>query len=153
MSRVLWKRPDTRSSVPDCAVCNQRLHPACPLQGRKQSGWTGQVSIGVSGREFRNVRNFRDKLCSLSATLPISKKLNTHTPIYLFSFSLSQAVKKMTVVDAIGHPRSESMHITERYRRRDFGHMDLEITFNDPKYYTRPFSIKTVDISTRRRSF
>src|SRR5258708_16904319 len=40
-------------------------------------------------------------------------------------------------LDAFGHPRSESMHITERYRRRDFGHMDLEITFNDPKYYTR----------------
>src|SRR5437899_5554382 len=46
-------------------------------------------------------------------------------------------------LDAFGHPRSESMHITERYRRRDFGHMDLEITFNDPKYYTRPFTIKT----------
>ena len=46
-------------------------------------------------------------------------------------------------LDAAGHPRSESMHITERYRRRDFGHMDLEITFNDPKYYTRPFSFKT----------
>jgi hypothetical protein len=45
--------------------------------------------------------------------------------------------------DAFGHPRSESMHITERYRRRDFGHMDLEITFDDPKYYTRPFSLKT----------
>ena len=46
-------------------------------------------------------------------------------------------------LDAFGHPRSESMQITERYRRRDFGHMDLEITFNDPKYYTRPFTIKT----------
>src|SRR5262245_49837758 len=46
-------------------------------------------------------------------------------------------------IDAFGHPRSESMHITELYRRRDFGHMDLEITFNDPKYYTRPFSLKT----------
>jgi hypothetical protein len=46
-------------------------------------------------------------------------------------------------LDAFGHPRSESMHITERYLRRDFGHMDLEINFNDPKYYTRPFSIKT----------
>ena len=46
-------------------------------------------------------------------------------------------------LDAFGHPRSESMRITERYRRRDFGHMDLEITFNDPKYYTRPFTIKT----------
>jgi hypothetical protein len=33
--------------------------------------------------------------------------------------------------------------LTELYRRRDFGHMDLEITFNDPKYYTRPFSLKT----------
>src|SRR5262249_4779858 len=37
-------------------------------------------------------------------------------------------------LDAFGHPRSEQMHITERYRRRDFGHMDLEFTFNDPKY-------------------
>src|SRR6266704_232094 len=47
-------------------------------------------------------------------------------------------------LDAFGHPRSESMHITERYRRRDFGHMDLEITFDDPKYYTRAFSIQIV---------
>ena len=46
-------------------------------------------------------------------------------------------------LDAFGHPRSESMHITERYHRRDFGHMDLEITFDDPKYYTRPFTLKT----------
>jgi hypothetical protein len=45
-------------------------------------------------------------------------------------------------LDGSGHPRSESMQITEHYRRRDFGHMDLEIGFNDPKYYTRPFSIK-----------
>jgi len=46
-------------------------------------------------------------------------------------------------LDVLGHPRSESMRITERYHRRDFGHMDLEITFSDPKYYTRPFTIKT----------
>jgi hypothetical protein len=45
-------------------------------------------------------------------------------------------------LDAMGHPRSESMHITERYHRRDFGHMDLEITFSDPKYYTRPFTLE-----------
>jgi hypothetical protein len=47
-------------------------------------------------------------------------------------------------LDYAGHPRSERMHITERYRRRDFGHIDLEMTFEDPKYYTRPFSFKTV---------
>ena len=46
-------------------------------------------------------------------------------------------------LDGSGHPRSEQMHVTERYRRRDFGHMDLEMTFDDPKYYTRPFTFKT----------
>jgi len=50
--------------------------------------------------------------------------------------------KEMSWLDLLGHPRSESMRITERYHRRDFGHMDLEITFNDAKYYTRPFTLK-----------
>lgn len=46
-------------------------------------------------------------------------------------------------LDAFGHPFSESLLVTERYTRRDFGHMDLEILFNDPEYYTEPFSIQT----------
>jgi hypothetical protein len=46
-------------------------------------------------------------------------------------------------LDGFGHPRSEAMRITERYRRRDVGHMDLEVTLDDPKYYTRPFGFKT----------
>ena len=45
-------------------------------------------------------------------------------------------------LDVIGHPRSEDMRITERYRRRDFGHMDFEVSIDDPKYYTRPFGYK-----------
>jgi hypothetical protein len=46
-------------------------------------------------------------------------------------------------LDNVGHPRSEAMVITERLRRRDFGHIDLEIRYEDPKYYTRPFTNKT----------
>jgi hypothetical protein len=45
-------------------------------------------------------------------------------------------------LDIFGHPRSESMHLIERYTRRDFGHMDVEMTFEDPKYYTRRFTVK-----------
>lgn len=45
-------------------------------------------------------------------------------------------------LDSFGHPRSPSMHIREQYRRRDFGHMDLEITLDDPVYYTRPFTLQ-----------
>jgi hypothetical protein len=46
-------------------------------------------------------------------------------------------------LDSFGHPRSEAMRVTERFRRRDFGHMDLEMTFDDPKYYMRPFGFQT----------
>ena len=47
-----------------------------------------------------------------------------------------------TRLDAIGHPHSEDLHETARYHRRDFGHMDVEVTMDDPKMYTRPFRIK-----------
>src|SRR5262245_60344524 len=46
-------------------------------------------------------------------------------------------------LDSAGHPQTESLRITERFRRRDFGHMDFEITIDDPKVFTRPFSVKT----------
>ena len=45
-------------------------------------------------------------------------------------------------LDGLGHPRSEALRVQERYRRRDFGHMDVQVTFDDPKMYTKPFSIK-----------
>lgn len=45
-------------------------------------------------------------------------------------------------LDIEGHPHTEALRITERFHRRDFGHMDLEITIDDPKTFTRPFSLK-----------
>lgn len=47
----------------------------------------------------------------------------------------------MTWMDDSGLPHSEALKTTERFRRRDFGHMDLEITFDDPEMYTRPWSV------------
>jgi hypothetical protein len=48
-------------------------------------------------------------------------------------------------LDVIGHPHSEALRVVERYRRRDFGHMDVEMTFDDPQMYTKPFTIKVTD--------
>ena len=45
-------------------------------------------------------------------------------------------------LDGIGHPRSEAMRVVERFQRRDVGHMDVEMTFDDPLMYTRTFVIK-----------
>ena len=45
-------------------------------------------------------------------------------------------------LDGRGHPRSEALRVTERFRRRDFGHLEVEMTFDDPKMYTKPFTVK-----------
>ena len=38
------------------------------------------------------------------------------------------------------------MHLTERFRRVDFGRLEATYTFNDPKMYMRPFSIKVTHV-------
>jgi len=45
-------------------------------------------------------------------------------------------------LDFVGHPHSESLRTTERFHRRDFGHMDFEMTLEDPKTFTRPITFK-----------
>jgi hypothetical protein len=47
-----------------------------------------------------------------------------------------------TVLDGAGHPHSEALRVTERFRRRDFGHLDWEMTFDDAKMYTKLLTIK-----------
>lgn len=44
-------------------------------------------------------------------------------------------------LDDGGHPRSEEMRTTERFRRLDYGHLEVEVTFNDPMAYTRPWTV------------
>jgi hypothetical protein len=44
-------------------------------------------------------------------------------------------------MDQTGKPTSEALHVIERFRRKDFGHMELEITIDDPKVYTKPWTI------------
>jgi hypothetical protein len=49
-------------------------------------------------------------------------------------------------LDAIGHIHSESLRVQERYRRRDFGHMELQVTIEDPKTFTKPFTFKVNEL-------
>ncbi len=44
-------------------------------------------------------------------------------------------------VDLLGHPRSEALRLKETFRRLDYGHMDVQITLDDPKIYTKPVTI------------
>jgi hypothetical protein len=49
-------------------------------------------------------------------------------------------------LDGLGHPHSEALRVTERFHRRDFGHMDVQVTIDDPKMYTKSFSIKFTEL-------
>ena len=44
-------------------------------------------------------------------------------------------------LDQVGTPASSALRITEKFHRRDFGHMDLEQIIEDSRMYTRPWSI------------
>jgi len=44
-------------------------------------------------------------------------------------------------LDNGGHMGTESLRLTERFRRRDFGHIDLAITIDDPKAYVKPWTV------------
>jgi hypothetical protein len=46
----------------------------------------------------------------------------------------------LTWLDFSGHPHTESLHLTERFRRVDAGHLEIETTVNDPEVYSKPFS-------------
>jgi len=45
-------------------------------------------------------------------------------------------------LDARAHTHSGRLRLRERFHRLDFGHMDVELTIDDPETYTRPFTIK-----------
>lgn len=49
-------------------------------------------------------------------------------------------------LDAFGHTHSDAMRVIERFRRRDFGHLDVEITITDPKTFTKPVTIKFTEL-------
>ena len=53
----------------------------------------------------------------------------------------SNGFNETTWLDFGGHPHSEALRMTERYRRRDFGHIDIEETIEDLKIYAKPWKI------------
>ena len=46
-----------------------------------------------------------------------------------------------STIDLAGHPHTEALRVTERFHRRDAVHMDVQMTFDDPKAYTRPWTL------------
>ena len=44
-------------------------------------------------------------------------------------------------LDNAGKPATDQLRVTERFVRKDFGNMDIQITIDDPKAYTKPWTV------------
>ena len=47
-----------------------------------------------------------------------------------------------TWIDRIGHPHSDQLHVIERFRRTAHDHLVDDITIDDPKAYTKPWTAR-----------
>jgi hypothetical protein len=50
-------------------------------------------------------------------------------------------INEQTWMDNAGKPHSDALHTIERYRRRNVGSLDVTLTIDDPKAYTRPWTV------------
>ena len=53
----------------------------------------------------------------------------------------SNGYNDKTWLDSNGHPHSEALRVTETYRRTDFGHIELQVTFDDPMVFVKPVTV------------
>lgn len=53
----------------------------------------------------------------------------------------STGFNDQTWLDDGGHPHSEALRVVERFTRRSFGQMDLQVTIEDSKMYTKPWTV------------
>jgi len=69
-----------------------------------------------------------------------------------FGYSVGKWEGDTLVVDTIGYndkswmddnglPHTDALHTIERFRRTDYGHMEAQVTIDDPKAYTKPWQV------------
>jgi hypothetical protein len=49
-------------------------------------------------------------------------------------------------LDARGHPQSEALRVRERFRRRDYGHLDIQATVEDSKTLTKQVTVNFTEL-------
>ena len=58
-----------------------------------------------------------------------------------------------TWLDNAGRPHSDALHVIEQYRRTDQSHLEMTITIDDPKMYTKPWVAEKLSLRRQAASF
>ncbi|MBI4885499.1 MAG: hypothetical protein HY824_00230 [Acidobacteria bacterium] len=49
-------------------------------------------------------------------------------------------------LDQMGSPFTDALRLTERFRRVNFGNLEIDVTVDDPKAYTKPFTVRVEQV-------
>ena len=98
-----------------------------------ETNYMRMVYMHENRRVYTDGRKWPDKIEPTCAGYSIGKWEGDRFVVDSIGFN------DQTFIDAGGHPHTEAYHTTERFHRRDFGHLEYEITIDDPKAYTRPW--------------
>jgi hypothetical protein len=49
-------------------------------------------------------------------------------------------------LDVSGHPITDAAKVTERFRRVSYGRLEIDLTIDDPKAYTKPWTVKLIQL-------
>ena len=49
-------------------------------------------------------------------------------------------------LDQMGSPFTDALRLTERFRRVNFGNLEIDVTIDDPKAYTKPFTVRVEQV-------
>ena len=64
--------------------------------------------------------------------------------MYTFPTGIQGGLEGDGWFDGNGSPYTDALRLTERFRRVSFGKLELDVTIDDPKAYTRPWGGKKV---------
>jgi hypothetical protein len=143
-AEIMRQRPVNRNPANPCATLPRFIFPNPGLLA-------GAIKIIQSPRVtavFYEVDNLHRQIFTDGRTLPKEFDLPAFLGYSVGHWERDVLVVETagfndkTVLDGMGHPHSEALRITERFRRRDLGHLEVEMTFDDPKMYTKPFTVK-----------
>jgi hypothetical protein len=124
--------------------------------------FAGIPRASISGVPFEIVQNsnrvvFLYELMWTFRTIPINGREHSKDPEpSFFGEGIGKWDGNSSVIDSVGfkdkltwldddaHPHSDAMHVVERWSRPDADHLEHEVTVENSKFYTQPFTFKRV---------
>ena len=147
---------DANKENPGCrsSTCSNDPAHACNPMGFPRLVWEENEPIefvytpGRILQLFQWGRTLRE-LWTDGRKLPTGQALDNLGPSW-FGISAAHWEGNTLVVDTVGfndqtwldysgHPHSDALHVIEQYHRADRDHLEMTITIDDPKMYTKPW--------------